>query len=121
MIELGNDEKTGEFSETNEKTRFLEATFDEVKKSREALLQRKKEIEMKLNDVRQKEAVAGMAEKDIESKLKDLLKIEARFEEVLSEEEILKRQEELVVEDLDETQKKLNKVKKLYEKFEADE
>ncbi len=116
MNNQGNPKGAGGESD---KTRFLEATFEEVRKNREELSQKKEELQRRLDEIREKEKVATEEEGKIEGKLRDMLRIEAKYEEILGEEEILRRQEEFVEEDLLKVKQKLDKIKKLYESVEA--
>lgn len=100
------------------KARFLEATFEEVRKNKEDLLQKKEELQQKLGEIRGKEKIATEEEAKIEGRLRDMLRIEAKYEEILDEEEILRRQEEFVEEDLLKVKQKLDKIKKLYKSVE---
>ena len=115
------DEDAGTAGSDSEKRRFLEATFDDVRKSKAELEQRKEELQEKLDEIRDKETVAKVAEREIEAKLKDMLRVEAKFEEILSEEENLRRQEGFVKDDLLKVKRKLSKIKMLYEKINSDE
>ena len=103
----------------DEKTRFLEATFDEVRKSKDELGQKEKELEEGLGAIKGKLQAAEEEETRLENSLKDLMKVKARFEELLSEEEGLRREEEVTEKDLQKVRQKLSKLRKLYEDLEA--
>lgn len=114
-------EKDAEGSESEAenpgKSWLLDAAFEDARKTMEQLEQKKGELQQKLDEIREKEGVAEGAEREIEQKLKDLLRIEARFEEVLSEEERLRREESLVEDDLLKVKAELGKIKKMFDKI----
>ena len=108
----GEAEKSGD---ENEKTRFLEATFGEIKSKRDELLRKKGELQAELADIHEKLKVSKEQERQLINSLKEFQRIEAKLEDALDEEEILSRKEEVTEEELRNVQKKLGKIKRLYE------
>lgn len=120
---MGNDdnvEGSAENGVNGERAKlFLEATFDEVRKSRDELEQKKNELEQRLDGIKGKLQTTEEEETKLENSLKDLMKVKARFEELLGEEENLRREEEVTEKDLQKVRQKLGKLRKLYEDLEA--
>lgn len=108
--EGGEAEKDG-----GEKTRFLEATFGEIKVKRDELLRKKAELQAELAGIHEKLKITREQERQLVSNLKELQRIEIKFEEAINGEEILSREEEITEEELRTVQKKLGKIKRLYE------
>ena len=100
------------------KTRFLEATFDEVRKSKEELELKQKELKEKLDEVHEKLEAVEEEEEKAEDSLKDLMKIKERFEDLLRTEKTLRSQESFTEEDLRKVRQRLGKIKKLLEDLE---
>ena len=99
----------------NEKTRFLEATFGEIKSKKDELLRKKEELQAELAGIHEKLKITKEQERHLVNNLKELQRIETKLEDALNEEEILSRKEEVTEEELRMVQKKLGKIKRLYE------
>ncbi|MBI2141145.1 hypothetical protein HYU16_01855 [Candidatus Woesearchaeota archaeon] len=110
--------ETGNTADDAKKTRFLEATFEEVRKSKQELELKEKELQERLDEIRGKIGITEDEERTAEEGLKDLMKIKERFDELLREEKTLRNQESFTEEDLQKVRQKLGKIKKLLEDLE---
>lgn len=101
--------------EIHDKTRFLEATFKEIRGKRAELLWKKGKLLVELAKIQEKVKITKEKEKQLVNNLKGLQRIEAKLEDTLNDEGILTKEEEVTEEKLASVQKKLAEIKRLYE------
>jgi len=103
-----------------QKETLLNETINELKKQLQVLREKKGEIEQRLKDTEGKLEVTQEAEHQAEERMKDMLKVEARMEELVSEENRLFREKSAAESELLEIKEKLSKVDELDKKIEEE-
>ncbi len=88
-------------------------TLNELKEQLDILRQRKDELQQKLESVAEKLSVAKEEEKKLQSGLKELIRTEQKLDEIMSEENLLGREEEELEQQLVNVKSKLSKAKEL--------
>lgn len=102
-----------------EKETLLTETINELKKQIQELNEKKNGVQQNLNEIKSRLEVTQAEEHKTEERMKDIIKVEAKLEELMNEEERLLRQKSGAESELIEIKKKLDKIDDLNKKIEG--
>jgi len=96
-----------------EKVELLRDTINELKTQLSGMVKKKTEAQQKLEDIKSKLKLTRDEEHKTEERMKDILDVEAKFEELMSEENRLEREKVKAEDELNKIQKTLSDIKDL--------
>ena len=107
-------------TDDNQKETLLVETINELKKQLQVLNENKNDVELRLKDTKSKLEATQEAEHQVEEHMKDMLKVEAKLEELITEERRLIQEKSAAESELFEIKKKLSKINELDKKIEEE-
>ena len=100
---------------------LLSETLNELKKQLESLNEKKKEVQQKLDGIKNRLEATQEAEHKAEERMKDIIEVEAQLEQFMNEEDKLTREKLAAESELLEYKEKLGKIDEISKKIKESE